>query len=46
MQESLIEIWDMILMGKIKPLNQHFAGGLIQVWPPKFMLVLVFHETF
>ena len=26
--------------------NQHFAGGLTQVWPLKFMLVFVFHETF
>ena len=36
----------MILKGKVKPLTQHFAGGLTQTWPLKFMLVFDFYETF
>ena len=46
MSESLKAMWDMILLGKVKPMTQHFAGGLTQVWPLKFMLIFVFHETF
>ena len=46
MPESLVEIWSMILLwGKTKPVNQHFAVDLTQVWPLKFMLVFVFHEN-
>ena len=46
MPASLVEIWGMILMGKIKPLTQNFAGGLTQASPLKFMLVFVLHEAF
>ena len=45
MPESLVEIWDMKLMGKVKLLTQNFARGFTQVWPLKFMLVSVLHET-
>ena len=34
------------LWGKVKSLIQHFAGGLTQGLPLKFMLVFFFYETF
>ena len=37
MPETLVGFWGIVLWGKIKPLIQHFARGLTQTWPLKFM---------
>ena len=44
--ESSIKIWDRMLRGKLKSLNQQFAVSLFQAWSLKFKSVLIFYEKF